>query len=229
MEQPFYHITLVAPEIPQNTGNIGRICCCTECRLHLVEPVSFSLEDKYVRRAGMDYWKHVDYRRHADWEALLETAAGAPLYFFSTKAEKLYWDCPMEPGAFLVFGSEGHGLPPEFHQRYADRFYTIPDQLIRFPFPVIRGEHPYRFRDSSVNPHAFRHRNQLSAESFPLPSGQLLKSQTGLSNTVYSIIYEDRRKIKISIFLSIYQKPHIDIFNKPTIIYKEGKTLFLQT
>lgn len=126
MEQPFYHITLVAPEIPQNTGNIGRICCCTECRLHLVEPVSFSLEDKYVRRAGMDYWKHVDYRRHADWEALLETAAGAPLYFFSTKAEKLYWDCPMEPGAFLVFGSEGHGLPPEFHRRYADRFYTIP-------------------------------------------------------------------------------------------------------
>ena len=68
MTEPLYHVTLVAPEIPQNTGNIGRICCCTECRLHLVEPISFSLEDKYVRRAGMDYWRHVDFMRHASWE-----------------------------------------------------------------------------------------------------------------------------------------------------------------
>ncbi len=126
MNPPLYHVVLVAPEIPQNTGNIGRICCCTECRLHLVDPISFSLEDKYLRRAGMDYWRHVDFRRHPDWDSLLEEAADAPLYFFSTKAKKIYWDCPMEPGAFLVFGSEGHGLPQEYHDRYADRFYTIP-------------------------------------------------------------------------------------------------------
>lgn len=126
MKNPLYHVTLVAPEIPQNTGNIGRICCCTECRLHLVEPISFSLEDKYVRRAGMDYWHHVDFQRHPDWNDLLKTANGAPLYFFSTKARKLYWDCPMEPGAFLVFGSEGHGLPQEYHDRYPEKFYTIP-------------------------------------------------------------------------------------------------------
>ena len=126
MKNPLYHVTLVAPEIPQNTGNIGRICCCTECRLHLVEPISFSLEDKYVRRAGMDYWHHVDFQRHPDWNDLLKTANGAPLYFFSTKDKKLYWDCPMEPGAFLVFGSEGHGLPQEYHDRYPENFYTIP-------------------------------------------------------------------------------------------------------
>ncbi len=126
MKEPFYHVTLVAPEIPQNTGNIGRICCCTECRLHLVEPVSFSLDDKYVRRSGMDYWQHVDFMRHRTWDELLRTANGAPMYFFSTHATKLYWDCPMEPGAFLVFGSEGSGLPAHFHEEYADRFYTIP-------------------------------------------------------------------------------------------------------
>ena len=74
----------------------------------------------------MDYWHHVDFQRHPDWNDLLKTANGAPLYFFSTKAQKLYWDCPMEPGAFLVFGSEGHGLPQEYHDRYPENFYTIP-------------------------------------------------------------------------------------------------------
>ena len=130
MKDPLYHVVLVAPEIPQNTGNIGRICCCTECRLHLVDPLSFSLEDKYLRRAGMDYWKHVDFRRHPDWNSLLEEAGDAPLYFFSTKAEKIFWDCPMEPGSFLVFGSEGHGLAPEYHERYADAW-----KLYRASFP----------------------------------------------------------------------------------------------
>ena len=126
MTDPLYNVVLVAPEIPQNTGNIGRICCCTECRLHLVEPISFSLENRYVRRAGMDYWRHVDFMRHASWEEFERFAGKAPLYFFSTKAKKLYWDCPMEPGAFLVFGSESHGLPQELHDRFHDFFYTLP-------------------------------------------------------------------------------------------------------
>lgn len=123
---PLYHVVLVEPEIPQNTGNIGRICCCTECKLHLVEPISFSLDDSHVRRSGMDYWKHVDFARHANWEAFLEQHGSAPIYFFSTKAEKTYWDCPMEPGAALVFGSEGKGLAEFYHKTYPEQFYTIP-------------------------------------------------------------------------------------------------------
>ena len=126
MENPLYNVVLVAPEIPQNTGNIGRICCCTECALHLVEPIAFSLDDAHVRRSGMDYWKHVDYRRHASWADMEKVIGKTPVYFFSTKAKRLYWDCPMEPGAYLVFGSEGSGLPQELHERYAEYFYTLP-------------------------------------------------------------------------------------------------------
>lgn len=126
MNDIFYHIALVAPEIPQNTGNIGRIACCTRCRLHLVRPIAFSFEDRYLRRAGMDYWRHVDCRIHDTWEDLLKEAGGSNLYFFSTKGRKCYWDCPLEKGSWLVFGNEGHGLPEEFYTKYAPNLYTIP-------------------------------------------------------------------------------------------------------
>lgn len=125
MKEILYNIVLVAPEIPQNTGNIGRIACCSNCRLHLVKPIAFSFDDKYLKRAGMDYWKHVDCLIHESWEAFLEKVDN-PLYFYSTKSSASYWDCPMEPGSYLVFGSEGHGLPEHLHKAFADRFYTIP-------------------------------------------------------------------------------------------------------
>ncbi len=126
MEYPYYNLVLFAPEIPQNTGNIGRIAVNAKCRLHIIEPVSFSFEDKYLKRAGMDYWKHVDCVMHKNWESFLEYAGAAPLYFLSTKAKKTLWECPMEPGAYLIFGRESSGLPEEIHQAYGDRFYTIP-------------------------------------------------------------------------------------------------------
>ncbi len=127
MNEPyFFHIALHAPEIPQNTGNIGRIACCAQCGLHLVKPVSFSFDDAHLKRAGMDYWKQVDYRIHEDFEALLQAANGAPMHFFSTKAKKSYWDCPFQRGSFLVFGSESKGLPQTIHDRFPDDFYTIP-------------------------------------------------------------------------------------------------------
>ena len=126
LEYPLYEIVLVAPEIPQNTGNIGRIACCTGCRLHLIEPISFSFEDKYLRRAGMDYWHHVDCIKHPDWESFRNYAGDKKMYFYSTKGKKSYWDCPMEKGSFLIFGSEGHGLPDFLHQTYPEQFYTIP-------------------------------------------------------------------------------------------------------
>ncbi len=125
-EQPLFNVVLVAPEIPQNTGNIGRICVCAGCRLHLVKPIAFSFDDKHLKRAGMDYWRNVDCEIHENWDALLAKAGNAPFHFYSTKGYPDYWDCPMESGSYLVFGSEGHGLPRELHERYEGRFYTIP-------------------------------------------------------------------------------------------------------
>ena len=125
-KNPLYNVVLIEPEIPQNTGNIGRICCCTECKLHLIEPISFSLDDSHVKRSGMDYWKHVDFSQHKNWEEFLLQHGGKPFYFFSTKAEKTFWDCPMEPGAALIFGSESKGLAEFYHKTYPEQFYTIP-------------------------------------------------------------------------------------------------------
>lgn len=126
LEYPYYNIVLFEPEIPQNTGNIGRIAVCAKCRLHLIEPLSFLLEDKYLRRAGMDYWRHVDFVLHKSWEDFRRTAGDSSLYFFSTKARRSFWDMPLEPGSFLIFGRESSGLPDELHRTYADRFCTIP-------------------------------------------------------------------------------------------------------
>lgn len=121
-----FNIVLVRPEIPQNTGNIGRLCVNTGCRLHLVKPLGYSLDDKYVKRAGMDYWPHLDLSVYEDWEDFLARNPEAEMYFFSTKTERVFWDCPYAPGGFLVFGNEGHGLPPDFYEKYHDRLYTIP-------------------------------------------------------------------------------------------------------
>ncbi len=126
MKYPEYDIVLLRPEIPQNTGNIGRICVSTESRLHLIGPLGFSLDDKYVRRAGMDYWKNVKLHLYDSWEDFLRLNPEKPLYFFSTKTEKIYWDCPLEENAFLVFGNESSGLPEDFYSRYSEHLYTIP-------------------------------------------------------------------------------------------------------
>ena len=126
-EYPLYNIVLVEPEIPQNTGNIGRIAVNGLARLHLVEPLGFSFDDKHLKRAGMDYWRHVDCVIHKSWADFLSYAgAEAKLYFYSTKTDKVYWDCPMEKGSYLIFGSESKGLAPFFHETYSDSFYTIP-------------------------------------------------------------------------------------------------------
>lgn len=119
-------MVLVRPEIPQNTGNIGRICVSTGNPLHLIKPLGFSLEDKYLRRAGMDYWKHLKLIIHEDWKAFMDFAGKDNLYFFSTKGKKLYWDCPMPENSYLIFGNEGSGLPEGLYREYADNLYLIP-------------------------------------------------------------------------------------------------------
>lgn len=121
-----FNVVLVRPEIPQNTGNIGRICVSTGSSLHLIKPLGFSLDDKYVRRAGMDYWKHLDLNVHEDWNAFINFTGKDNLYFFSTKGEKSYWDCPMEGTPYVIFGNESSGLPKEFYKEYADNLYQIP-------------------------------------------------------------------------------------------------------
>jgi tRNA (cytidine/uridine-2'-O-)-methyltransferase len=123
------HVVLVHPEIHWNTGNAGRTCLATGARLHLIRPLGFSLDEREVKRAGLDYWEHVDQRVWPDWpafEAELPTL-GDP-YFFSTKARRLFWEAPLgEPqDIVLIFGRETGGLPPALHERYRDRFVTMP-------------------------------------------------------------------------------------------------------
>ena len=123
------HVVLVHPEIHWNTGNAGRTCLAAGATLHLVEPLGFSLDEKQVRRAGLDYWEHVDLRVWRDWdmfEAELPTL-GEP-FFFSTKATRLLWDAPLAAAddVVLIFGRETGGLPEDLHVRYRDRFVGMP-------------------------------------------------------------------------------------------------------
>lgn len=123
------HVVLVHPEIHWNTGNAGRTCLATGSTLHLIEPLGFSLAEREVKRAGLDYWEHVDVHVWAGWEAFERElpSIGEP-YFFSTKAARLYWDAPMgaAKSVVLVFGRETGGLPAELHDRYRDRFVRMP-------------------------------------------------------------------------------------------------------
>jgi tRNA (cytidine/uridine-2'-O-)-methyltransferase len=133
---PDLQIILFQPEIPQNTGNVGRLCAFTGARLHLVGPLGFSLEDRYLRRSGMDYWQHLDVRVHASWESF-NTSPDFPkrIWLFTTHATKSYWSVSYEKGDALLFGNEGHGCPEWLHQSVGDaRRVTLPrfnDQPLR--------------------------------------------------------------------------------------------------
>lgn len=108
---PDLHVALYHPEIPPNTGNIGRLCVGLGLALHVVHPIAFSMADKYVRRAGLDYWKHVDLTEHADEAAFWQWAEGRRVHLFSSHGEGLYTDCRYERGDVLLFGRETVGLP----------------------------------------------------------------------------------------------------------------------
>ena len=123
------HVVLVHPEIHWNTGNAGRTCLATGATLHLIEPLGFSLEDRALKRAGLDYWKHIDLRVWPSWSAFeVELPRFGEPYFFSTRATRVIWDAPLgEPeGVVLVFGRETGGLPAELRERYRDRFVAMP-------------------------------------------------------------------------------------------------------
>lgn len=121
------HIVLVAPEIPWNTGNAGRSCLAFGARLHLVEPVGFKLDEKAVRRAGLDYWKQVDLTVSPSWEALSQNhlPAQAP-WVVTPEAPTRAWEIELGPSPILVFGSEQAGLPASFRQRFQSRQISVP-------------------------------------------------------------------------------------------------------
>ena len=110
------HIVLFAPEIPQNTGNIGRLCAVSRCRLHLIHPLGFAITDRQLRRSGMDYWRRLDVHEHANWEAYRTSAwRAARLWLFSTRAQQSFWNVQYAAGDGLLFGRETAGCPPEVH------------------------------------------------------------------------------------------------------------------
>ena len=109
---PPLHVVLVSPRIPPNTGNVARLCAVTGCRLELVEPLGFSIADRDLRRAGLDYWEKVFVALHADWEAYLRSSPGVRRWLFTSHAPLAHWDAPFTRGDHLVFGSEPGGLPP---------------------------------------------------------------------------------------------------------------------
>jgi tRNA (cytidine/uridine-2'-O-)-methyltransferase len=120
------HVILVEPEIPPNTGNIARLCLAAGARLHLVEPLGFSLDEKALRRAGMDYWDRCDVRLWPSFETLRSNEEDARFLFLTTKAKRAYWSEHFEDGDHLVFGRETKGLPESLLAANAQYCLTIP-------------------------------------------------------------------------------------------------------
>lgn len=120
------NIVLYEPEIPYNTGNIGRTCVATGTRLHLIEPLGFRLNEKSVKRAGMDYWEHLDVTRYINYEDFLAKNPGAKIYMASTKAPRCYTEVRYEPDCYIMFGKESGGIPEEILLENQETAVRIP-------------------------------------------------------------------------------------------------------
>ena len=120
------NIVLYEPEIPANTGNIGRTCVATNTRLHLIEPLGFRLDEKSLKRAGMDYWKDLDVQTYIDYNDFLERNPGAKIYMATTKAQKVYTEVEYEPDCYIMFGKESAGIPEEILVHHKDTCVRIP-------------------------------------------------------------------------------------------------------
>ncbi len=120
------NIVLFEPEIPQNTGNIGRTCVATNTRLHLIEPLGFRLNDKTLKRAGMDYWADLDVTRYDDFDDFMERNPGAKIYMATTKAPNVYTEVNYEPDCYIMFGKESAGIPEEILVHHKEDSIRIP-------------------------------------------------------------------------------------------------------
>lgn len=120
------NVVLVNPEIPPNTGNIGRLCCAVGATLHLIEPLGFRIDDRSLKRAGLDYWKHVDLKVWEDFETYLSAVSKDRLVLTSSKRGELYCAVRFEPGDHILFGPETTGLPEEIFNRFPQRIARVP-------------------------------------------------------------------------------------------------------
>jgi len=120
------NIVLYQPEIPQNTGNIARTCATTQTTLHLIKPLGFSLDEKHLKRAGLDYWDLLDLHVYESFEDFTEKNKNIELYLLTTKAEKFYDAIEFDKNAYLMFGKETAGLPSEIHEAYPENRFRIP-------------------------------------------------------------------------------------------------------
>lgn len=120
------NIVLLEPEMPANTGNIGRTCVATDTRLHLIQPLGFKLNDKLIKRAGLDYWDKLDVTVYSDYQDFLDRNPGAKIYMATTKGHHVYSDVKYEPDCFLMFGKESAGIPEEILVDNEDRCVRIP-------------------------------------------------------------------------------------------------------
>jgi tRNA (cytidine/uridine-2'-O-)-methyltransferase len=120
------NIVLFEPEIPQNTGNIARTCVLTDCKLHLIKPLGFSLDEKQIKRAGLDYWQYLDMEIHESYDDLREKYKDSTFYFSTTKGKKYYTEVSFKEGDFIIFGRESSGLPDRIRD-------SDPERCIRMP------------------------------------------------------------------------------------------------
>ena len=125
---PLFHIVLVHPEIPSNTGNIGRTCVGYGCQLHLIEPMGFEINDRQLKRAGLDYWPDLKYEIYPDWQSIQSRLKNKRVFYLSTKGEKKIYNSPFTKGDWFVFGSESKGLAGLLRK-------VEPEQLITIPMP----------------------------------------------------------------------------------------------
>ena len=129
---PLLHVVLYQPEIPQNTGNIGRTCVAIGARLWLIRPLGFKVDDKSLKRAGMDYWQHLDWQVVDSWEEVQQAVPGVNVWCLTKTATRLVWDVEYQPGDVLLFGSESRGLPQSILQQNPTRNLKLPmNPLVR--------------------------------------------------------------------------------------------------
>ena len=126
MIEPLFNVVLHEPEIPQNTGNIGRTCVATNSKLWIVRPTAFRLDDRNLRRSGLDYWQHLNWSDVSNWEALAANVAPERIWYFSKRGRRCYTDAAYQRGDYLVFGSETKGLPPSLIEQDERRTLQIP-------------------------------------------------------------------------------------------------------
>jgi tRNA (cytidine/uridine-2'-O-)-methyltransferase len=127
----FVNIVLFQPEIPQNTGNIARMCVANDLKLHLIKPLGFEITDKHLKRSGLDYWQYLDYLVYENWEEFLSHVNKSRIWFLTTKAEKSFWEVEFKQGDYLVFGPETKGLPEDLMRQDWNQAIKVP----------MRGKH----------------------------------------------------------------------------------------